>query len=99
MNLLLAFGIWLKRKLGLNRAILFTTMARGWSSFAGLITVLLIARFLSPPEQGYYYTFGSLVALQIVFELGFSFVILQLASHERAHLTLSSDGRVTGDTA
>jgi len=59
--------------------------------------VALIARFLSPAEQGYYYTFGSLVAMQMVFELGFSFVILQLASHERAHLSISSDYDITGD--
>jgi len=48
---------------------------------------VVIARFLTPSEQGYYYTFNSLVALQIVFELGFSFVILQLAAHERAQLS------------
>jgi hypothetical protein len=93
----LGFIAWLKHKLGLDRAILFTTMARGWSSFAGLVTVLLIARFLSPPEQGYYYTFGSLVALQIVFELGFSFVILQMASHECAHLNISPTGAISGE--
>ena len=63
---------------------------------AGLVTVILIARFLSPSEQGFYFTFGSLVAMQLVFELGFSVVILQLATHECAHLTLSSDGSVTG---
>ena len=34
----------------------------------------------SSAQQGYYYTFGSLIALQIVFELGFSFVRLQMAS-------------------
>ncbi len=88
---------WMKHTLGLDRAIAFTVMARVWSSAAGIVTVLLIARFLTPAEQGYYYTFGSLVALQIVFELGFSIVILQLASHERAHLALSADGTITGD--
>ncbi len=88
---------WTRRVLGLDRAIIFSVLARGWSSLAGLVTVTLIARFLSPAEQGYYYTFGSLVALQIVFELGFSFVILQMASHESAHLTISADGRITGD--
>jgi hypothetical protein len=72
-------------------------MARFWSAIAGIVTLLLIARFLSPSEQGYYYTFYSLVALQIVFELGFSFVILQLAAHERAQLTFLPDGRVEGD--
>src|ERR1700685_156002 len=81
---------WLRRVLGLDKAIGFTVLARAWSSAAGLVTVALIARFLSPAEQGYYYTFGSLIALPIVFELGFSFVILQMASHERAHLTFSS---------
>jgi O-antigen/teichoic acid export membrane protein len=89
---------WMRRVLGIDRAIGFTVLARFWSSAAGLVTVALIARFLSPAEQGYYYTFGSLVALQIVFELGFSFVILQLASHERAELSISSDYEISGVT-
>ena len=88
---------WFHARLGVDRAIGFTVLARVWASAAGLITVALIARFLSPAEQGYYYTFGSLIALQIVFELGFSFVILQLATHERAHLTFSPDGTISGD--
>jgi hypothetical protein len=88
---------WFRHSLGVDRAIFFTILARVWSSTAGLITVSLIARYLSPAEQGYYYTFGSLVALQIVFELGFSLVILQMASHERAHLTISPDYEISGD--
>ena len=87
---------WMRSVLGLDRAVGFTVLARLWSSTAGLVTVALIARFLSPAEQGYYYTFGSLVALQIVFELGFSFVILQLASHERAELSISNDYEISG---
>jgi hypothetical protein len=87
----------LKHWLGLDRAIAFTVMARFWSATAGVVTVLLIARFLTPKEQGYYYTFSSLVALQIVFELGFSFVVLQLAAHERAQLTFLPDGQVEGN--
>ncbi len=87
----------LKHTIGLDRAIGFTVLARGWSTVAGVVTVLLIAHFLTPAEQGYYYTFSSLVALQIVFELGFSFVILQLAAHERARLHIQEDGSITGD--
>jgi hypothetical protein len=82
---------------GLDRAIVYTVMARFWSSLAGVVTLLLITRFLTPSEQGYYYTFYSLVALQVVFELGFSFVILQLAAHERAQLTFLPDGKIVGD--
>jgi hypothetical protein len=88
---------WLRTVLGLDRAVGFTVLARFWGSAAGLVTLLLIARFLSPGEQGYYYTFGSLVAMQMIFELGFSYVILQLASHERARLSISPDYEITGD--
>lgn len=88
---------WVRTVIGLDRAIGFTVLARAWSSAAGLLTVFLIARFLSEAEQGYYYTFGSLVALQIVFELGFSFVILQMASHERAHIHITPDYSISGD--
>ncbi len=84
------------RALGVDRAVAFTVLARGWSSLAGIGTLLLIARYLSPAEQGFYYTFYSLVALQIVFELGFSVVILQTASHEAAHLEIARDGSITG---
>ena len=84
------------RMLGVDRAVAFTVLARGWSSLAGLGTLTLIARFLTPAEQGFYYTFYSLVAMQIIFELGFSVVILQAASHEAAHLEISDDGRVSG---
>lgn len=88
---------FLKHWIGVDRAILYTVLARFWGAASGLVTVLLVARFLSPSEQGYYYTFSSLVALQIVFELGFSFVILQLAAHERAALILHEDGNIEGD--
>jgi hypothetical protein len=88
---------WIRETLGVDRAIGFTILARGWGSLAGLVTVALIARFLTRAEQGYYYTFGSLIALQIVFELGFSFVILQMASHERAHLIIADNGVIIGD--
>ncbi len=90
------FVLGAARRIGLDRAIAFTVLARGWSSVAGLLTVTLIARFLSPAEQGYYYVFYSLVALQMVFELGFSVVILQTASHESAHLHIAPDGTITG---
>jgi hypothetical protein len=87
----------LKHAIGMDRAIAFTLLSRGWSILAGVVTLLLIAHFLTLAEQGYYYTFSSLVALQIVFELGFSFVIMQLAAHERADLQIRDDGTIAGD--
>jgi hypothetical protein len=86
-----------RRYLGLDRAVGFTVLARSWTSLSGLVTVALIARLLTQAEQGYYYTYSSLIALQMVFELGFSQVVMQLASHERAHVSIDAHGRVTGD--
>jgi uncharacterized membrane protein len=86
----------IKHWTGIDRAIAFTVLARCWSALAGVVTVLLIAHFLTPSEQGYYYTFFSLVALQVVFELGFTFVIIQMAAHERAPLSLTAEGLLIG---
>lgn len=86
----------LRRALGLDKAIAYTFMARAAGIVGSVGTVLLIARRLSPVEQGFYYTLLSLVSLQLVFELGFSFVLQQMAAHECVHLTLHADGRVCG---
>jgi len=87
----------MRKALGLDGPVAFTLAARLIGIVGSTGTVLLIVRFLSPIEQGYYYTLLSLVALQVVFELGFSFVIQQLAAHECIHLELRADGSVTGD--
>ncbi|MGB7134987.1 MAG: hypothetical protein WBD46_06845 [Acidobacteriaceae bacterium] len=89
----------IRHVLGIDRAVGFTVMARGWNIGSGALTIVLIAHFLSPAEQGYYYTFASLVALQTVFELGFSFVILQLAAHESTRLKIAANGEVSGESA
>lgn len=89
----------LDHMLGLDAPVSYTLLARIFNILSSVGTVLLILHFLTPVEQGYYYTLLSLVALQMVFELGFSFVILQLAAHETAHLTLHSDGRIEGEAA
>jgi len=82
--------------IGLDAAIAMTIMARGFTVAGSVITVLLIVRFLSPLQQGFYYTLWSMVALQVVFELGFTFVILQMAAHERAHLGVNEQGQFVG---
>lgn len=83
--------------LGIDRAVLFTLLARCWNVGAGLLTIVVIAYFLSPELQGYYYTFNSLIALQIFAELGLNFAIVQFASHEMAHLSWLPDGTVSGN--
>lgn len=83
--------------LGVDHAIAYTVGARVCGILGSVGTVLLIVHFLSPVEQGYYYTLLSLVNLQVIFELGFSVVILQLAAHECVHLRFSNDGGIEGN--
>ncbi len=85
------------KALGMDGAVGYTFLARAAGIAGSAGTVLLVVRFLSPIEQGYYYTLLSLTGLQTIFELGFSFVILQLAAHESALLTIHPDGRIEGD--
>ena len=82
---------------GLDFHVLVTLMFRGWAVVAGGATVLLLPMWLSPTEQGYYFTFASVLALQVFFELGLNQIVMQLVSHEVAHLTPTADGRLTGE--
>jgi hypothetical protein len=85
--------------IGLNRAVGFTVIGRIIQGLGSVVNVLLILHFLTLRAQGYYYALWSVVALQTVFELGFSFVILQMAAHERVHLEFHPDGAISGDPA
>ena len=82
---------------GLDFHVLVTLLFRGWTIVAGAGTVLLLPFWINPAEQGYYFTFASVLALQIFFELGLNQIVMQLVSHEVAHLTETTDGRLTGD--
>lgn len=69
--------------------VVATLCFRVWSVFAGIGTLVMVPLHLSPVEQGYYYTFGGIIALQIFFELGLNQVLTQFTSHEAAHLDFS----------
>jgi hypothetical protein len=89
---------YIRRRLGLTPEVVYSLAARGWSLIGGPVTLVVIARTLTVTEQGFYYTFWSILGLQILFELGLSFVIVQFASHERSRLQYI-DGVMTGDGA
>jgi len=87
----------LGRLAGLDSQVLPTLLLRSWQIIAGGVMVLLIPLWLSKVEQGYYYTFSSLLALQVFFELGMNQVIVQLVSHDFAHLSVASGAGINGD--
>jgi O-antigen/teichoic acid export membrane protein len=84
-------------QLGIDRAVFYTLLARGWRAIGGLISILLIAKFLTPETQGYYYTFQSLIALQVFVELGLVVVVVSVTSHEWVKLQLNEEGVIVGE--
>lgn len=93
------FVINILRSFGVNRAIGFGVLTRMWSALAGPLTIILIATRFSKVEQGYYYTFSGLLALQFFFELGLLTVLAQFAAHEFAFLSWGKKGEITGSEA
>ncbi|RZK27071.1 MAG: hypothetical protein EOO43_00780 [Flavobacterium sp.] len=81
----------LGRSLGIDGAIIFTILSRVVQAGGGMITLIFVANFLTKIEQGYYYTFGSILAIQIFFELGLSNIITQFVAHEVANLKWIDD--------
>ena len=72
---------------------------RGWQAFAGLVTLIFISNYLSPEQQGWYYTFISIVALYSVFEMGLATAILQVGAHIFVELRWGQRGLVQGANA
>ena len=87
-NILIFFGV--------DKAIGYSVLARVVQALGGVISLFFIALTLNINEQGFYYTFGSIIAIQIFFELGINSIIVQFVAHETAHLKWDSKTKLTG---
>lgn len=83
-------------KIGMDGAIFYTSLAKTIAALSGIITIFFIAKFLSGIEQGFYYTFGSILSIQLFFELGLNGIITQYAAHEFSHLSWDSKTKLSG---
>ena len=83
--------------LGIDRAIALTLLNRGWVMLAGPTSLILIINKLTPSEQGFYYTITSVLGLQVFFELGLGFVVLQTVSHLMSELRVEN-GYIVGNS-
>jgi hypothetical protein len=69
---------------------------RSWQALSGFITTILATIYLSPVEQGWYFTFLSIASLYTLFELGLSSALLQISSHMFTELKWNNNGQVVG---
>lgn len=83
------FILTIQKKMGLDAQVSFTLLIRLWNIFTGGVLLVGMHRWFSADEQGYYFTLMSLVGLQVFFELGMNFVVLQISSHEMANVKYS----------
>ena len=88
---------FLIEKVGIDGAVMYTILGRGFQILSSVFTVFFIAKYLTGDEQGYYYTFGSILAIQVFFELGLNGIITQFVAHEACHLSWSHDYQLVGE--
>ena len=86
---------WLD-SIGIDKAVLFTISSRGVQAGGTLVSIFLVSIYLTRAEQGYYFTFGSVLAIQVFFELGLSSIIAQYVAHEAAHVNWNSSTEISG---
>lgn len=85
------------QKMGVDKAIAYSSGARVIGAFTGVASVFFITSFLTGVEQGFYYTFGSLLAMQVFFELGLTGIMTQYVAHEASHLQLDENSNYQGE--
>ena len=85
-------------KLEIDNALLWVLTNKLWAVAKGPISLIFIISYLTPEEQGLWYTFLSLGALTVFAEMGFTAIITQFVSHEYAHLK-ERNGFLKGDYA
>jgi O-antigen/teichoic acid export membrane protein len=92
----LTFFKGILKKIGVDGAIFYTSLARIIQAFTGVVTIFFVAKLLTGVEQGFYYTFGSILAIQIFFELGLNGIITQYVAHEVSYLKWDSENNLSG---
>ena len=86
----------LKLYLGIDKAIFFTSASSILAALGSIVSIILVLRYLTNIEQGFYYTFGSIIAIQVFFELGLNGIIVQYVAHEAANLDFKNN-ELVGD--
>ena len=85
------------RFIGMDGAIAYSSGSRIVGGVAGVLSVFFISTFLTGVEQGFYFTFGSILAMQVFFELGLTGIMTQFVAHEVSHLTLNEQLEYVGE--
>lgn len=89
----------LLHRLEFNRALSYSFLATAITSIGGPLVLFLVASYLSPIEQGYFYTFASLAGLTVFVELGVAQAVSVNISHLASRLHFQKQGTLSAPPA
>jgi O-antigen/teichoic acid export membrane protein len=85
----------LRQTLGIDAAIFYSINTQALAIVRTVSSIFLVSFFLSKDEQGFFYTFSSILGIQVFFDLGMASIISQYAAHEHVHLTNDTANTIT----
>lgn len=88
---------YLKKIFGIDKEISIFLYGKIFSYLTYPFTLFLLIKHLSPEQQGYYYTFYTLLTFSIFLELGLGIILTNMASHEFSKLSWSPNNSLQGD--
>ena len=80
------FLLIIAKRLGFDKSIAYSSGGSIVGAITGILILFFIGIFLSEEEQGFYFTFNSIIAIQVFFDLGLTGIMTQYVAHEHAHL-------------
>ncbi len=87
----------IRRIFHLDRAALYGVISKVASGLTWLVVATAVSTHLSPALQGYFFTFLSLVTVQMLFDLGLGTAIIQFTAHEWSFV--AGERMADGDSA
>jgi len=76
----------------INDEIFFTLLFKFCSLLTNTLVFFSIVKIFTPIEQGLYFVFLSIAAMNVCLELGFTTVMYQFFSHSRVNLIINKNG-------
>lgn len=73
-------------------------LSKLWQALSGFLVMTFAARYLTPNEQGFYYTLVSLASFSLIFELGLASVLTTASAREFIGLAWGSGGALVGQS-
>jgi O-antigen/teichoic acid export membrane protein len=82
---------YFKERIGIDQPIFYGILGKLTQASSGFAILFFITFFFTKAEQGYYFTFGSIIAINVFFELGLGSIITQYVAHETVSLSCKSN--------